>query len=365
MSIKYVCSNCGQKCKSDDEYAGQKVNCVKCGALLEIPNLESIPDQLVEVHDFPPAAAVVMLCTNCGAAIEESYKFCKSCGFALSAKNSPEKDNVKQAAAVDAAKEKADTIEVKPVEAESAKAENSICPVCNSAILPGSAFVACSTCGIKYHPECWKTNLGCSTYGCPMVGSLKPREERKVMAPEIRPWIRFWARMIDYTLLVIVLWAFYKPKTIDSVFEKLILLRLYYIFVEALMLSSWGTTPGKVLLGVKIRKENGTKLNYPEALTRSFRVWWCGDGLGIPFVALIAYLYAYCRIVRDGKTSWDRDGKLVVSHQALTQKYSVGFLKLSSELVRIFTIPKMRYSLYAFIILLVVGITLLIRAVQC
>ncbi len=180
MSIKYICSNCGQKCESDDEYAGQKVNC-KCGALLEIPKLESIPAIPVEVHDSPPAAAVVMYCTNCGAAIEESYKFCKSCGFALSAKNSSEKDNVKQDAAVDAAKEKADTIEVKPVEAEPAKTENSICPVCNAAIIESSSFVPCSACGIKYHPECWKTNLGCSTYGCPMVGSLKPRNERKIM----------------------------------------------------------------------------------------------------------------------------------------------------------------------------------------
>ncbi len=99
-----------------------------------------------------------MYCQKCGTGIEGSYKFCKSCGFNLSQQTTSSHDT-----------------HTEPVQAKSAKAENSICPVCNAAIMAGSAFVACSACGIKYHPECWKTNLGCSTYGCPMVGSLKPR----------------------------------------------------------------------------------------------------------------------------------------------------------------------------------------------
>ena len=113
-----------------------------------------------------------MHCPKCGTGIEGSYKFCKSCGINLSQQTTSIHDTTSE-----------------PVQAKPAKTENSICPVCNSAILPGSAFVACSACGIKYHPECWKTNLGCSTYGCPMVGSLKPRK-KKIKSDSGKPKIQ-------------------------------------------------------------------------------------------------------------------------------------------------------------------------------
>ena len=73
----------------------------------------------------------------------------------------------------------------KPVEAEPAKAEKNICPVCNTVILPGTGSLFCSACGIKYHPECWKANQGCATYGCPMVGSLKPHQ-RIDLKPKVK-----------------------------------------------------------------------------------------------------------------------------------------------------------------------------------
>ena len=114
-----------------------------------------------------------MHCTNCGVIIENSDKFCKSCGFNLSQQTTSSHGTASEPVEVK-------PVEVKPVQAKPAKAENSICPVCNTAILPGDASLSCSACGIKYHPECWKTNLGCSTYGCPMVGSLKPRPKPSV-----------------------------------------------------------------------------------------------------------------------------------------------------------------------------------------
>ena len=50
MFIRYVCNNCGQKCKSAEEYAGLKVNCSRCTLPLEIPILASA----VDVHDTSP-----------------------------------------------------------------------------------------------------------------------------------------------------------------------------------------------------------------------------------------------------------------------------------------------------------------------
>ncbi len=62
--------------------------------------------------------------------------------------------------------------------------EQVICPVCNTAILPGDASLSCSACGIKYHPECWKTNLGCSTYGCKQVSCLRPQSAQCNSSPK-------------------------------------------------------------------------------------------------------------------------------------------------------------------------------------
>ncbi len=45
MFIRYICTNCGRKCKSSEEYAGQKARCFQCGTLLEIPRPENIQPQ--------------------------------------------------------------------------------------------------------------------------------------------------------------------------------------------------------------------------------------------------------------------------------------------------------------------------------
>ena len=53
--IRYICANCGRKCKSAEKYAGQKVNCFQCGMLLRIPRQRSIANNPIEVHYFPPS----------------------------------------------------------------------------------------------------------------------------------------------------------------------------------------------------------------------------------------------------------------------------------------------------------------------
>ncbi len=139
-----------------------------------------------------------------------------------------------------------------------------------------------------------------------------------VSAPQVRPWVRFWARMVDYALFAVfagVALSYICPTA--TRFPSLILLFLAYIFVEALMLSSWGSTPGKALLKVKVRMHDGTKLLYFDALRRAFRVLWQGQGLCIPIVSLIANFCAYRRLRRHGETAWDHNGKSIVSHQKI------------------------------------------------
>ena len=139
--------------------------------------------------------------------------------------------------------------------------------------------------------------------------------------PQARPWVRYWARMIDFFLFAIiigfVLGMVYEPATRinDMLFGAL--LAFAYIYVEPVMLSSWGTTPGKALLRIRLRRSDGTKLPFKEALNRAFRVWLRGEGIGIPLVALFTQISAYRRLVREGRTTWDRDGNYLYTHQTI------------------------------------------------
>lgn len=61
---------------------------------------------------------------------------------------------------------------VKPVLAK----HGAKCAVCHSTINEGEEITQCGDCAMTYHTECWQENLGCSSYGCPQVEALKPRE---------------------------------------------------------------------------------------------------------------------------------------------------------------------------------------------
>jgi uncharacterized RDD family membrane protein YckC len=133
-----------------------------------------------------------------------------------------------------------------------------------------------------------------------------------------RPWVRLAARYIDLltfaTLVGGVAGVAYAPMLeINNVLFSMITL-LVYVFVEPCMLSSWGTTPGKAMLNIHLRKTDGTKPAYAEALSRSFNVWVRGLGLGIPVVSLATCITSYKTLMREGETSWDKDGGFRIAH---------------------------------------------------
>ncbi|MGH7491381.1 MAG: RDD family protein [bacterium] len=139
--------------------------------------------------------------------------------------------------------------------------------------------------------------------------------------PQARPWVRYWARIID-----VMLFAFLVGTVLGSVYPSAleindtllgIVVVFAYVFVEPCMLSSWGTTPGKAILDVRLRKQNGTKPGYSDALSRAFNVWIRGFGLGIPIIALFTLISAYMRLSENGLTSWDKDGGFRIIHKVV------------------------------------------------
>ncbi len=151
-------------------------------------------------------------------------------------------------------------------------------------------------------------------------GTPRKKGVRKkvVVPPEPRPWVRFWARMIDYSLFFIVvsyLIGVCKVSTapVQPFFGALML--FLWTFIEAFLLAVWGKTPGKWILRTEVLSNGKKRLSYSEGLSRSLSVWWLGMGAGIPIISLITMTVAGYKLTKNGITSWDQRRKYHVAHK--------------------------------------------------
>lgn len=133
-----------------------------------------------------------------------------------------------------------------------------------------------------------------------------------------KPWLRLLARYFDYVLFFFLI--FWVRRWLGESFfpwryEALIPIEYAaWMPIEALLLSTWGTTPGKWFLKIKIHYGRGKRVDFVGALRRSFHVWFRGLGMAIPFVNLLCLLVAYQKLMLFKKTSWDRDDHISVLH---------------------------------------------------
>lgn len=135
------------------------------------------------------------------------------------------------------------------------------------------------------------------------------------------PWLRFFARFFDYSLFVLFLWflrVLMQGHLPLGRYEEFVPFEYFvWIPIEALLLSTWGTTPGKFLLKTKIRYGAKGKFDYLAALKRSAQVWFRGMGMGIPLICQLCMLVAYHRLKVFRKTSWDHEGHITIIHSPI------------------------------------------------
>jgi len=132
-----------------------------------------------------------------------------------------------------------------------------------------------------------------------------------------RPWVRFWARMVDYSLfslfLGLIIGSFdFVSHTLEPFYGMVSI--FLWVFVETVLVATWGTTPGKWLLKTFVRDQDNHRLTFFDALNRSFSVWWIGVGAGLPIVSLITMIVASVKLSNTGTTSWDHRNKYRVFH---------------------------------------------------
>lgn len=137
-------------------------------------------------------------------------------------------------------------------------------------------------------------------------------------ATHVSPWIRFLARFFDYALFIFLLGAVrYLITGTPSLaqYESFVPIPFFcWIPIEALFLSTWGTTPGKFFLRTKLIPRRRGKLEYKIALRRSFNVWFRGLGMGIPVINVLCLMVAYHRLNLLRTTSWDVETQTMITH---------------------------------------------------
>jgi hypothetical protein len=140
---------------------------------------------------------------------------------------------------------------------------------------------------------------------------------------QVRPWVRFLARSIDLSIFGIFVGLLLYPisplcsVSLETRYWSEIAfsftLLFLWVFAEAALLSTWGTTPGKRLLKIKVTM-SAKKLSFKEAFRRSFMVWWRGLAAGLPFIRIGTAFLAYSVLKEFKITSWDNDGGYTVFH---------------------------------------------------
>ncbi|MGV2108834.1 RDD family protein [Agrobacterium vitis] len=140
-----------------------------------------------------------------------------------------------------------------------------------------------------------------------------------------RPWPRFWARSID-NLIFTPLFSFgigfwsvlYAPDiylqilTMNDLLFRILLLPLIAIFLAFFMIVV-GTTPGKAIVGVRVPVPQGrNRITF--FLSREFKVWTQGLGLGIPFVVLFTQIRQYRLLAEGNVASYDEGNPEIIAN---------------------------------------------------
>jgi hypothetical protein len=154
------------------------------------------------------------------------------------------------------------------------------------------------------------------------------RKKARAELDRPRPWLRFWARTLDhwwFSPLLFLSLGRWVP-AVPPVFSDVPLMRdlwlnaiallplLLYVPVEAWLLSRFGSTPGRALMRIQVRRLDGGLPHFSQALRRSFQVYLRGMALGIPLAGQIAMLWSRQVLLQRGVTPWDEANETKVEH---------------------------------------------------
>ncbi len=122
------------------------------------------------------------------------------------------------------------------------------------------------------------------------------------------PWRRYFARYLDYLIYTTVFFlsvGFFANIKIESELISNVVALLLMLIVEPLLLSTTGTTFGKLIFGIYVRNENEELLSFEQAFERTKKVIIYGMGFGIIIINLIAHWKSYSKYKDGRKLHWE------------------------------------------------------------
>ena len=143
--------------------------------------------------------------------------------------------------------------------------------------------------------------------------------------PMTNRWARFFARIFDVwweTLLVVTVSAYFLGRYSAHFVEWInsygssqifgILCMPFALILDAIIHRVLGNTPGKALLGIRVRTFDGKSLGFTQYLIRNFSVWMKGLAFGIPLFNLVTMSAQSSRLGKGLEASYDESSGFTV-----------------------------------------------------
>lgn len=132
--------------------------------------------------------------------------------------------------------------------------------------------------------------------------------------------VRILARSVDIVFFALILAYMEIPQLFQSLLGGWMTFIfagfLLWAFIEANLLSLFGTTPGKWLFSIQLTNPGGKKPDLLDTFKRSIHVWWRGLGAGCVIVMPFTLIDCVVSIIRNHSIHWDRNRRILLSHHS-------------------------------------------------
>lgn len=112
-----------------------------------------------------------------------------------------------------------------------------------------------------------------------------------------------------------------ESQTLPELWMLLFMACAVWFVAESLLVGLFGTTPGKYLLGLRIRDERNDAPGLARAFGRSFHLYARGLAFGLLFLTPFAIFIAGAQTLNKGEAPWDRG--LIVDEQGASVQWQV------------------------------------------
>lgn len=135
------------------------------------------------------------------------------------------------------------------------------------------------------------------------------------------PWRRYFARMLDLLICsfvwILVLMLIFRVNISNwgvgwqGLLDWAVPLAMV-LFIEPLLLLKTGTTPGKWIMGLRVKDQRGRRRYYSEYLERTWQMLKTGLGFQIPIYTLFRMYKCFQRAEEGAFMPWDDDNDMYV-----------------------------------------------------